>query len=916
MLRQALAAFAFLHFILTPGSPAAAAPRPPAIARLRGHPPALARLLLDPKEATLVGPRARQGFLVTGVYADGSRRDLTRQASYTTLRPAVARAGALPGSGRTLLPVGDGETFLKAVVAGKSASARITVREARRPAPVSFQNEVIPALTRAGCSQGVCHGAQHGKGGFKLSLLGYDPAADYSAITRHVGGRRVARTDPARSLLLLKPGLAVPHGGGLRLPRASSLYATLLEWLRDGAPGPDPKNPAVTGVAVLPAERTASPGETQQLVVQATYADGRVADVTTTARLTALNDAVASVDDAAVVKATGRGATAVMVRYMGQATVARVTVPYARLARFPDPPRENFIDELVAAQWRRMGLLPSPTCTDAEFIRRVYLDAIGTLPTPEEVRAFLAECEAERMSGRMDEWTNGRAVKRESVRREAAAPGTSTLAAAASTRPLVRSSTHSQAARRRLIDRVLARPEYVDYWALKWGDLLRNNRQQLGDKGMWSFYNWLRAAMRENRPVDALVRELVTAQGSTFANGPANFYRVARQPADLAETTSQLFLGVRLQCAKCHHHPYEKWSQDDYWSLAAFFARVGLKGSDEFGIFGGEQVVRVNAGGEVANPRTGKQMPPKPLDGPVGEDPVDRRRPLAEWLTAKENAVFARNWANRFWAYLMGRGIVDPVDDVRVTNPPSNPELLDALGREFVRTGFDQKALLRTIMYSRVYQLSARATKANAADTLFYTRYTLKRMPAEVLFDAVHAVTGTTEKFAQLPRGTRAISLPDPNVASYFLDTFGRPPRQVGCECERTGEPNLSQALHLMNGEALQEKIASPEGRLAKLVAAKKSEAEILDDLYLAAYGRPPRPDELARVRAAANPPPLANARSADLTLLVRASTGRCLPTADELSRLAQVLKYPSQQERLEDILWALLNSREFLFIH
>jgi hypothetical protein len=396
---------------------------------------------------------------------------------------------------------------------------------------------------------------------------------------------------------------------------------------------------------------------------------------------------------------------------------------------------------------------------------------------------------------------------------------------------------------------------------------------------MWSFYNWLRASFRENKPMDRFARELVTAQGSTYTNGPANFFRVARNPADQAEQTSQVFLGIRLACAKCHHHPFEKWSQDEYWQMAAFFARVGLKGSQEFGIFGGEQVVRLNPTGEVSNPRTGQRMAPTPLDAAPADDPADRRRVLGAWMTAPENPFFARNIVNRYWGYLLGRGLVEPVDDMRVTNPPSNPELLDALAKEFVEHGFDVKRLLKTILTSETYQLSSHPTPENRQDEVFYTKYAVKRMGAEELLDAVNFAAGTQEKFPNLPAGMRAVQLPDPGVQNYFLDTFGRPERTLLCECERSAEPNMAQALHLMNSDYVQAKVTSKEGRVAKLLAAEKPDAEIVEELYLVTFSRLPTPEEQAKARE-----------------LVGAA--------------------PDRKEGLEDLLWALLNSREFLFKH
>jgi hypothetical protein len=725
----------------------------------------------------------------------------------------------------------DGTATIKAVTGERTALAAVQVRGATGPRPVSFSNEVVPLLTRAGCNQGACHGSQHGQGGFKLSLLGYDTDLDYAQIAKLARGRRLNRTVPERSLFLLKPTGTVAHGGGRRLVRGSPGYRLLRQWIDDGAPGPQEKEPRLVALELFPAARVMAPRERQRLVVRARFSDGAAMDVTGHTRLNTLNEGVAEVTTDGRVTAGGRGETAIMARYLGMAAVARITVPFHPVtppaSAYPQP--ASFVDEHVIRKWRVLGLEPSGPCTDAEFIRRASLDAIGTLPTPAEVRAFMASRAPDK--------------------------------------------------RAQLVDALLERPEYADHWSVKWGDLLRINRGDLGEKGMWSFYNWLHASLRQNRPVDSLVRELITAQGSTYTTGPANFFRVARTPQDLAETTSQVFLGVRLQCAKCHHHPFEKWSQSDYYQLAAYFARVGLKGSDEFGIFGGEQVVRLRSSGDVRHPKTNAVMRPRVLDGTDLDDPLDRRRALAGWLTAKENPRFARNIVNRYWASLMGRGIVEPVDDMRVTNPPTNPELLDALAADFAARGYDLKALLRTLMNSRIYQLSSRATPANRVDEIAFSHYMVKRLPAEVLLDAICAVTGVPEKFPNLPRGTQAIQLPDSRVASAFLDTFGRAPRQIACECERSAEPNIAQALHLMNSEPLNAKVGHAEGRAARLLAGRPLMADVVRELYLLAFARPPRPTELAAALR-----------------LVRAA--------------------PNRKEGVEDLLWTLLNSREFLFNH
>lgn len=739
--------------------------------------------------------------------------------------------------------------------------ARVSVVGSHHSEPISFSTEIEPILTRIGCNQGACHGAQYGKGGFKLSLAGFDPALDYDAISRLGKGRRLALADPARSLLLLKPTMAVPHGGGRRLEPGSEDYIELLQWIRDGAPGPKPDDPVVSRIEVLPPERVLRKGtDALHLVVRAVYSDGAIRDVTEHARLQTLNDAVVACTPDGVVSAVGNGQTAVMVRYGGQAAVATFVVPYpppsayaaargtARLhvaARAPDAVTStpaspgSFIDRLVAQKQRELGLAASPLCDDRTFIRRVSFDLIGTPPTPDEIKAFLADSAPDR--------------------------------------------------RARLVDRLLARPEYAEYWTVKWGDLLRCNRQSLGLKGMWSFRNWILAQMRADRPVDQFVHDLILAQGSTFTDGPANFYRVAQDAQDRAETTSQVFLGVRLQCARCHHHPFEKWSQQDYYQFAAFFARVGLKGSSDFGLFGNEQVVLVQDGGEVTHPKTGAVMYPTPLGVQIASLPGgkmpdpdstgDRRAALADWLVSKDNRLFARNIANRYWGYLFSRGIVNPIDDERVTNPPSNPELLDALADELVRGGYDLKHLLRVICTSLTYQRSSQATEQNRSDELFFTHYLPKRLPAETLLDAVDFACATRQDYHEVPLGTRAIELPDSQVNSDFLDDFGRPARLIACECERTAEPNLSQTLRLMNGDTINASVSRGDNILGKLIAAHRSDAAVLQELYLRTLGRPP------------------SRRESDVVLGTLA--------------FAQ-----DQRPVFEDVLVTLLNSKEFLFNH
>ena len=773
------------------------------------------------------------------------------RAVYTPLLLAAAivfafvapRAIAAP---RHVVPAHSNSTHKSVATSKATVLKQPLLKQPLVEKPVSFNNEIEPLLTRAGCNMGSCHGSQFGKGGFKLSLAGFDPDLDYQNIAKQAKGRRLSLVDPARSLLLLKPSMSVPHGGGLRLAPKSANYALLTRWLTQGAPGPNPADPSITALDVTPVERVFSKmGDSLQLKVTAKYSDGSARDVTAYARLSSLNDAIASCTPEGRVKAVGKGQTAIMVRYSGLAAVSTMMAPYSTPGKkqpAPDPrDLANPIDALVTRKQIQLGLSPSPVCDDRTFIRRVSFDLIGTSPSQKEIDAFLADSRPDK--------------------------------------------------RAHLVDTLLDRPEYADYWDLKWGDLLRSNRPTLGVKGMWSFSNWIHEQLRTNRPVNEFVRDLILAQGSTFTSGPSNYYRVASNPEDLAETTSQVFLGVRLQCAKCHHHPFERWSQADYYQFAAFFARVGLKNSGDFGLFGDERVVKINDGGEVRLPKTGAVMRPTPLGlhlatlstekQPDPDADGDRRRALADWLTSKDNRRFARNIANRYWGYMFGEGIVNPIDDQRVTNPPSNPVLLDALADDLVKNGYDLKHLLRTICTTRTYQRSSQATLANSKDELFFSHYVPKRLPAETLLDAIDYVCGTREKFNDLPAGTRAIQLPDPSVGSDFLDVFGRPQRQIACECERENQPNLSQALRLMNGDTVNRKVGQDTGRLEKMIKSKESDETILNSIYESTLARPPRLTERQPVMA--------------------------------------VLAFTPNRDRkavFEDVMVTLLNSKEFLFNH
>jgi hypothetical protein len=708
----------------------------------------------------------------------------------------------------------------------------------------SFRNHVQPVLAKAGCSSGACHGAAAGQGGFRLSLRGYDDEGDWRSITRGALGRRLVLSDPARSLVLLKPTGAVPHKGGARFETNSLEYRIVSEWIAAGAPPPKADDARITHLEASPAQVRLKPGDHQQLALKATFSDGSVRDVTRWVKYTDANASVTTVDEQGRVTVMGFGEGAITAWYLSRIAIATVTVPYTNKvspALFEQAPRRNFIDEEVLAKLRELNLPPSARCTDEEFIRRAFLDTIGVLPTAEEVRAFLGDTN----SGKRD----------------------------------------------RLIESLLARPEFVDYWGYKWSDLLLVNSERLRPAAMWSYHNWIRNHVAANTPWDRFVRELVTARGSTLENGAANFYALHEDPPNMAETTTQAFLGMSINCARCHNHPMEKWTNDEYFGFANLFARVRSKtGSGD-----GEKIIFAASEGNINQPLTGRPQKPKPLDGhalPI-DDSNDRREALADWLTSRDNAYFARAIVNRVWANFYGVGLVEKVDDLRITNPASNEKLLSAAANFLADQKFDLKALMRAILQSETYQRSSVALPENAADQRFYSRYYPKRLMAEVLLDACSQVTGVPTEFRvdlrnqnrgigeKYPEGLRAIQLPDTRAFSYFLETFGRPERVKTCECERTAEPSMSQALHIANGDTLNKKLSARECVITKVLEAGTTDERLIEEACLASLSRPPSPAEKARFLKA-----LAEARDSD------------------------------RRAAVEDIYWALMSSREFLFNH
>lgn len=692
---------------------------------------------------------------------------------------------------------------------------------------VSFVRDVVPVLTKAGCNAGTCHGSFQGRGGFRLSLLGDDPAADYVAISRQGRGRRVILAAPGQSLILRKPSGKTPHGGGRVLPEHSEALRILAAWIEQGIPGPD--DLTVESLELSTDSLPLKTGEAEEIRIAALWSDGSRTNATPWTLFDSSDLEIADVNRVGRVEALRPGRTAITVRFGGQVAAVRVSVPFDATV----PPLEfasrNRVDVLAVEAWSELGVRPARLCDDATFLRRVSLDLTGTLPQPDTIREFVA-----------------------------------------STSPWKRTT---------VIDELLGSEDFVTWQKLRWSDLLRAHRRFLGEKGLASFRTWLEQRLRDNSSVATMVRELITSRGNLYTNGPVAFYFVDRTPQDLAETTAQVFLGVRLQCAKCHHHPFEKWSQTDYFRLAAFFAKVQRKDSKESGQFGGVQAVLLDEQARLPHPVTQEPVVPAVPGGSLVDVDAasDPRSHLAAWVTGPDNPYFARNIVNRCWGWLFARGLVHPIDDLRETNPATFPAILDELAADFVAHDYDMRHLLRTICNSRVYQLDAELRPERDEDARLLTHHRPRRLPAEVLLDAICHATGSVEQFPELPPGIRAVALPDSDVKSEFLDIFGRPERNTTCVCDRTSETDLRQALHLVNSELLQQKIAAPDGRIAKLMSGNVANDVIVDELYLVTLGRFPNDGE-------------------------RATVTRYLDRS------------PSRQEAFEDILWALLNSSEFSF--
>jgi len=791
-----------------------------------------AEIAVFPESVKLTGPEARQRVLVQAIDDGRIGRQITGDVEYQSSSPEVAVVEQ-----GVIIPKSNGATTLTIKTGDQTATVAVTVERFDQPHLWHYRNQVQSVLSKTGCNMGACHGAAAGKNGFRLSLRGYDPEGDYNILTRQARGRRIVPHDPGRSLILTKPTQAIPHKGGLRFTEDSLEYRVIAEWIAQGQPGPSADDARITKLEILPPATRLIPGIQQQMSVRAHFSDGHQEDVTRWAKYSSTNHTVASVDEQGVVSVTGHGEGAIVAWYLAQNVTATVTAPYSYALpaeTFTSAPRQNVIDDLVLAKLEALNVPPSPRCTDGEYLRRSHLDTIGTLPTLTETQQFLADSDP---------------LKRE-----------------------------------KLVEDLLSRPEFVDYWTYQWSDLLLLSGERLRPVALDAFSKWIRERVQQNVPWDQFAREVVLAKGSTVENGAANFYALHQDPQEMSETVSMAFLGMSINCARCHDHPLEKWTNDDYYGMASLFARVRGKGwGGDFRNGDGNRTVFLAEAGEVIQPRVGRPQPPKPLDAlaVTFDTPHDRRETLAAWLTSPENPYFSRAIVNRVWANFLGVGIVEKVDDLRLTNPPSNPDLMAALASELVRQKYDLKALMRLILTSETYQRSSTTVAENASDERYYARFYPRRLKAEVLLDAMADVTGAPTAFKDYPAGTRALQVRDTSLASYFLDTFGRPERILTCSCERSDEPSMTQVLHLANGTTLLEKLEAKEGRIANWVAHKSSAEQVANELFLTAFSRVPSEQERQTVMdlLSATPP-------------------------EELRAV------------YEDLLWSVITSREFLFQH
>jgi hypothetical protein len=776
-----------------------------------------------PERVTLSGARDFQSMIVQHTADDGTTTDLSDRAEFRVSDAAIAQV-----DGRRLLPIGDGDTTLQVQVNGQALTVPVSVEKATEDLPLSFRLDVMPVFTKAGCNSGRCHGAARGKDGFQLSLYGFDPAGDHFRLTREISGRRINLARPEASLLLTKAIGQAPHTGGERFTSDSPSYAILHRWLVEGAADDAAEIAVPEGIEIYPREAVLpAPELTQNLVVRARYSDGTTRDVTHLAAFLSNNDNTASVSEDGVVTAGARGEAFVMARFatFTEGIPVIALPPDSRPA--PDSIAENnYIDKLVNAKLRKLRITPSELCSDEQFLRRASIDLVGITPSHEQYYAFLA-----------DDPPDKRAA---------------------------------------LVDEMLGSEHFVNLWAMKFGELLKiRTSNQVSHKALLGFHNWVRDRIAADMPLHEMLAEVIAAEGGTFDNPATNYYQIEANNRQLAENVAQSMFGMRIQCAQCHNHPFDRWTMDDYYGFTAFFSRIGFKQSSdprEFIVYGKDS-------GEVHHLVDDRVVAPRFLGGSAPElGQSDRRQVLADWIASKDNPYAARNLANVIWAHHFGRGIIEPVDDVRISNPASNERLLSELADRLREYDFSLRSLVRDICLSRTYQLSTRVNETNADDFTNFSHAAVRRIRAEVLLDSISQITGTTDRFARLPAGARSVEIADGALTNYFLSTFGRAPRETVCSCEVDVVPNLSQAFHLLNGETTNEKIL--EGAVvASMLAEGKSHPEILNHLYIACLGR--------------------------------------LPHAAEVQELLQVIKQgDDEQQELNDIFWALLNSREFIFNH
>ena len=794
-----------------------------------------ARWQLQVTQSQLAAENAPSGGAISNSVALPDSQDVTRTVKIE-IKPAIAEVD--PAG--YLRPLTNGEASIQATdAAGNVAQIALKVTGLDATQPVNFANQVVPIFTKMGCNGGGCHGKAAGQAGFKLSLLGFEPKEDYEHLVRESRGRRLFPAVPDKSLLLQKAINASPHGGGQRMEADTHEYRLLKRWIASGMPYGSEKDPVLTEIEMLPKHRRLQREATQQLAVIARYSDGSVEDITHTVQYESNNKDLAEVDEHGLVSLRDQsGVVSVMARYQGQVAVFQASIPLGEdISESAWPPTRNLVDELVFTKLKSLGIPPSAECDDPTFIRRVTLDLAGRLPQIEETRAFLADQSTDKHE--------------------------------------------------KLVERLLASSDHAEFFARKWVTILRNRRANAGYQfGNFAFHDWLRSSFHQNKPYDELVRELLTATGAVESNPPVAWFREVNNTEARVEDAAQLFLGQRMQCARCHHHPFEKWSQRDYFQMAAFFSKVQKKNGDT-----PEEPIFVSrfGGASARHPKTGENLKPAGLDAaPLDlNQEADPRESLVDWMVAPENPFFARSLVNRYWKHFFATGMVEPEDDMRVTNPPSNVELLDGLSQHFINSGYDIRKLLHLICTSSAYRLSSSANEYNLRDNNSYSRFYPKRLQSEVLLDAVDQVAMTQTTFAGLPNNTRAVSLPDTSYKSYFMDVFGSPDSATACECERSNEATLAQSLHLLNSKEVQQKLAQDTGRAASLAASSGDPTTLIEELYLTALSRKPNADEL-------------------------------LVATQYLSKATPEGADPAKARRaaFEDLVWAMLNTKEFLFNH